>query len=268
MNTEQLKKLYESDKGDVKIKMKTKTKYVISYILTNISVVFKEMLIEEKNGKKHKRKFLDMTDKNEYVLDLVLRYIYYGYNPIDETKENEKLVQENICEIIALFDYFRIRETSLIEYMKKIDNINSKLILKRFEKFELHYNLFETIRIKYCDYIIENYKKSIKNSICYDDMGYGKHRWCCEHGNKSVSLLVLNNFHKQEGKYACIHYLAENKSNKIDEHTLKNRCCLHREKHIVRDDLGYKFINKLPETDKEYVLKNILLLKLCKFDDN
>jgi hypothetical protein len=85
--------------------MKTKTINIISYILTKISSIFGDTITEKKNGKKLNKKFLNLTDKNEYALDLVLRYIYYEYNSIGEVKENKKLLQENICEIIVLFDF-------------------------------------------------------------------------------------------------------------------------------------------------------------------
>jgi hypothetical protein len=37
-----------------------------------------------------------------------------------------------------------------------------------------------------------------------------------------------------------------------------NRCCEHREKYIIRKDLDYELISKLPESDREYIVKKIL----------
>jgi BTB/POZ domain. len=261
MNNQHLKELYESNEGDLKIKMKTKTINVISYILIKISPVFRDMIIEEKNGKKLNKKFLDLTDKNEYALDLVLRYIYYEYNSINEFEENKELLQDNICEIILLFDFFKLKKPNdLIEHIEEIDEIEPALLIVRFKKFKEYGDLFESIRTKYRDYIIDNFVDKIMNSICYDKLNYGEYRWCCKHEHKKINK---NHESYKEGKlFACIYYELKKNYDKNKNNAFKNRCCSHREECEVRDDLGYDFINKLPKNDKEYILRKILQIEL------
>jgi BTB/POZ domain. len=177
--------------------MKTRKINCISYILSEISPIFDEMIKTKKDEP------IDLNDKNEYALDLVLRYIYYGYNPNQETKNYEDQLQENICEIILLFDFFGLeKSTDLINYMEKIDKINPEILIKRFKKFELYNNVFQTIRIKYCDYIIWNFKKKNYNSLCYDIINFEKYIWCCQHDHKSSNENYLS--YKVDGVYACI----------------------------------------------------------------
>ena len=115
-----------------------------------------------------------------------------------------------------------------MEYLEKenIDGINVELINYRFEKFELKHKLFEPIRIKYCDYIINVLKNKIINEVCYDIKSSDKYGWCCEHDYKPPPSHDF--FSIYDEKKACIYY--RNTSKTIDDSYLTNKCCLHKKK--------------------------------------
>jgi len=201
MNKIRLCELYQSNVGDVEIKTKTSSKNVISYFLTKISPFFDTMLNKFTFDEK-KTKYIDLSSYNENSLDLILRYIYYE---LDFLEINNEILQKNICEIILLFDFFEIDKPKyLIKYLEEenLDNINIELFYERFKYFDLYFNIFEPIGIRYCNYIINIFKNRIINGICFDKTSTEKYAWCCEHNYKKPENYY--NLYKLNGINACI----------------------------------------------------------------
>lgn len=261
----QLKKLYESNSGDLTIVLRSGSKIrVISHFLTQISPVFDKML--RTDMLEAKDKIIDLSAYCDTSVDILLRNIYYNYSPLDSKKN---VWHHNICETISLLNIYQIDKlkNKLISHIERhiaSDDLNRTLSM--LIDFQDYGTLFENIKIKYCNHLASMFNRS----TCYDLIGESKYGWCCMHSYKKVDnkyCTYLVNVDKIE-KYGCVCVNLKKKncepsllkydmeSVAVTDKFYAGRCCTHKNSNVT-GSYNYEYFMKLPEDVRNHILKKL-----------
>jgi len=238
MNQYNQKDLHKSKKGHVIIKTKTGS---ISVLLEN--VINSSPYLEKISKKNSKDDIINinLSTYSEYAIDLILRYMSFGFNFFEDTL-NKELLKENICDIISLFNFFEINEEKscyLIKYLEEenIDDLDIKTLNERLKRFDLNDKLFELMRMKYCDYIIKRLKINSDKKI--------------------YNIYSSENKHDSSKK----DYSSKKQNKRKLDNVYTNHCCPHKIK--INYDTYNEIIKELSEKNHIYILKKLYYEKIC-----
>lgn len=143
MDTNQLKELFEENKGDIIIKGKGKNKqwHVISYILKRISPVFKKMLTNDLKEKSSS--IIDLSHYDNDNIDFMLKYVYYKYVITDLNMIKSPLL---LCELVHIFDIYELHEPK--DHLIKLMNVvkTKEFIFASLNEFPKYGVLFQNVQ--------------------------------------------------------------------------------------------------------------------------
>jgi hypothetical protein len=262
MDIQLLKKLYESNSGDVIIITKDKAIRVSSNIIETVSPTINRMLNNETEGEEVGK--VDMSHYHTGNVDKVFRYIYYK-----EIKFNK--VPKLNWELFLMVERYELEEFK----NELIGNISSIVELKADE--DERANLMReylhcsggnhSITSGFIKYISKRIVENITcRSVCHDTLNYSKYRWCCKHNhgrgvsnnyldysiNGRKGCICLNLLRLGAEKNPILSYHLEGQKDIVDLHT--EFCCLHRSGNTY----NFEYLKSLPEKATDKILQNLL----------
>jgi hypothetical protein len=245
MNRSLLRKLYESNSGDISIVTRGKKINVLLNIIRIVSPIMGKMLSDEKDDQTRE---VDMSHFHPDNIDRVLRYIYYRETKFyDSASLNcELLILVEQCELPKFKDMI-IKNINNITSREMDEGTRAKLISQYLSCIDDE--TYPDIRDKFIEYISNKLIGNIANKVCYDTKGGSEYKWCCKHNNAESTSNNCSSV-REGGKYACI-CICMGMIDMIEPYDIENffvdRCCLHRNICINEEIYDYKYLKSLPE---------------------
>lgn len=295
MDFKELQRLYESQKGDIKIVLSEgQTKMVASNIISFVSPTLDKMLNIQMMESIIKT--VDMSKYGPNNVDRFLRYVYYKDTSWFHDIES---IAEDLCELYSMADYYQVSKLKTF-LDKKIDV--SKRDMRECDRayhmtemlscFDKYGTLFDKFKNSYIDHITHGIRRSIALYYdCEDAHKDKQYSWCCIHASKPYA----DNYNayrvdpsRVNSAFGCIctNLHKKHKDNKLlNEHdhevpngvsiTVKyatHLCCLHslyrdpNRSQIVYDSTVYNkaYLSELPANIRSEILERITITNIAR----